>query len=106
MCGGRKYGDRTTLFRTLDEISPTEVVHGGASGADRIAGYWAELRGVPCTVYPAEWGRYGRKAGPIRNLHMLKDSQPDMVVAFPGGRGTAHMIATARSHGVPVKVVP
>ena len=50
----------------------------------------------------AEWHRLGRKAGPIRNQRMLDEGKPDLVVAFPGGTGTAGMVALACKAGVRV----
>ena len=67
-----------------------------------MAQEWAEARGVPCEVYLANWAELGRKAGPIRNQQMLDEGRPTLVVAFPGGRGTADMIRRARSAGVEV----
>ena len=52
--------------------------------------------------YPAEWGKYGRGADYKRNIQMLKEGDPDLVLAFPGGRGTENMIAEAKKAGVPV----
>jgi hypothetical protein len=42
------------------------------------------------------------KAGPIRKQQMLDEGKPDLVVAFPGGRGTAHMVRIARAAGIEV----
>jgi len=50
----------------------------------------------------ANWAGLGRKAGPIRNQEMLDQGRPNMVVAFPGGRGTADMVRRARGAGVEV----
>lgn len=50
----------------------------------------------------AEWDRLGRKAGPIRNQRMLDEGKPALVIAFPGGTGTAGMVAIARKGRVPV----
>lgn len=47
--------------------------------------------------------KYGKSAGPIRNQTMLDDGKPDLVLAFPGGRGTADMVAKAEKHGIPVR---
>lgn len=57
---------------------------------------------VPVIVYHADWNAHGRSAGPIRNAKMLAEGKPDLVVAFPGGKGTAHMVGIARKAGVPV----
>jgi hypothetical protein len=53
-------------------------------------------------AFPADWERHGRKAGPIRNRTMLAVGKPDLVVAFPGRRGTEHMVAIARNANVPI----
>jgi hypothetical protein len=57
---------------------------------------------IPCSVYMADWDGLGRKAGPIRNQRMLDEGKPDLVIAFPGGRGTADMVRRAREAGVEV----
>jgi hypothetical protein len=77
------------------------LVHGAASGADAMAGRWAGANGVSVTTFPADWNRYGRSAGPRRNQAMV-DSEPDLVVAFPGGRGTADMVRRAEAAGIRV----
>jgi hypothetical protein len=105
VCGGRHFGDEPLLFSALDELHAHEpiscVVHGGASGADTLAGQWAVLRSVLVEVHPAKWTTHGRAAGPIRNREMLA-AGADLVVAFPGGRGTADMMRAARQYGVAV----
>lgn len=107
VCGGRDYVDRKTLFEVLNvEHSANTIIlliHGGASGADRLAGEWADVMGVPCAVYNADWVKHGRAAGPIRNLQMLNLECPHLVIAFPGGRGTADMVRQAIANGVPVR---
>ncbi len=104
--GGRNYSDRESVWRELDKIhsarSISLIIHGAASGADTLAAGWATAAGVEVVSCPADWKRHGRAAGPIRNAAMLNDHRPNMVVAFPGGRGTANMIALARDAGVEV----
>jgi hypothetical protein len=78
------------------------LIHGAAKGADSLADRWARLNGVPVTQYPAKWNEHGRAAGPRRNEQMLKEGKPDLVIAFEGGRGTAHMVRIAREAGVDV----
>ena len=106
MCGGRGYNDHARVFEVLDSIGPSVVIHGGAPGADAIAGKWAKSRGAECEVFPADWLRYGRSAGPIRNRKMIMDGKPDLVVALPGGRGTQNMLAVARKVGCRILVIP
>jgi hypothetical protein len=104
VCGGRDYTDRARLFRLLDfnRAKIGMIVHGGAKGADTLAGNWCYERGVPMMLVPAEWARFGKKAGFIRNEKMLAIGRPDLVVAFPGGVGTAMMVQLAKQAGVRV----
>lgn len=101
VCGGRDYRNWTLLESVLDLLGPTVIIEGGARGADASAAYWAQQRGVEHVQVVAEWEKYGKRAGHLRNGEMLK-WKPDMVLAFPGGRGTADMVAQARMAGIPV----
>ncbi len=106
VCGGRDYADKGKVWDTLsaawigDDLD--SLAHGGASGADSLAGEWAQSMQIDYRVYPARWTLEGRSAGPRRNLRMLDDFKPALVIAFPGGRGTAHMVEIARKAGVDV----
>jgi hypothetical protein len=105
VCGGREFSNFVAMETCLDAIhlgnrGPVElVIHGAARGADTMAGQWALRRGIACTAYEADWAHEGRAAGPIRNKRMLDEGIPDLVVAFPGGRGTANMVRQARERG-------
>ena len=105
VCGGRNFDDREFVRIVLDRIHKetpiTGIVHGAAPGADTLAGWWATINEVPNLDYPAPWRTHGKAAGPIRNQMMLDAEKPDMVVAFPGGRGTADMVDRARRAGIP-----
>lgn len=104
VCGGRDYADRNNIFDTLDSLHEdtaiTTIIHGGARGADSLADAWARSRGIKTHVFFPDWDKYGNAAGPIRNQQMLKEGNPDYVVAFPGGKGTEHMISIAQSAGL------
>jgi len=104
VCGGRSYGNIKAVFDTLSGLQPEPelIIHGSASGADKIAQTWADSVGVCCWVYPAKWKKYGKAAGPMRNQVMIDEGKPDLVVAFPGGAGTADMIRRARAARIPV----
>lgn len=107
VCGGRLFDDELRVCNALDEIEQDLgveliVYHGGATGADSAAGRWAKARGRELHVVRAKWAVFGRAAGRIRNEKMLKLAKPQLVVAFPGGVGTAHMEAIARAAGVEV----
>jgi hypothetical protein len=102
--GGRDYADWDHVRSVLAEYrdrSPS-VIQGGASGADALAGWTAALLGYPSRAYPANWEKWGKAAGAIRNREML-DLEPDLVIAFPGGRGTADCVREARRRGIAVR---
>jgi predicted Rossmann-fold nucleotide-binding protein len=106
VCGGRGFANSALLWETLDRLHATRcfglVITGGARGADTLAHEWAVSRGIETVVYMAEWERLGRKAGPVRNQRMLQEGKPDLVIAFPGGRGTANMTGQADAAGIEV----
>ena len=82
---------------------PFEVlIHGGASGADEGAAQWAAASEIQILRFPADWKAHGRSADPRRNARMLAEGKPDLVIAFPGGSGTADMVGRARGADVPV----
>lgn len=109
VCGGRDYFKRDKVFAALDRVIEKRtveyVIHGGATGADSLAGQWAEARGIPCRVFAVtreDWRTHGKAAGPMRNDRMLRDGSPDGVVAFPGRSGTTDMVRRAETWGIPV----
>ena len=108
VCGGRDYRDRDAVYRELDALLPQmgALMSGGAPGADTLAWDWGWSRNFHCERYMADWKTHGRAAGPIRNQRMLDEGKPDLVVAFPGGRGTADMVRRAEAAGIKVKRVP
>lgn len=110
VCGGRTYSNAVLVFKVLDgylavalrEQHKLQIAQGGASGADELARDWAEANGVECLTFDAAWKKHGLRAGPIRNALMLEDFNPSVVVAFPGGKGTADMIDKTRKAGLPL----
>jgi hypothetical protein len=110
VCGGRDYADRERVFSLLDLAHAASefscVIHGCARGADTLAGDWAEVRNIPVERYPALWEQHGRRAGSVRNQLMLTDGKPDLVIAFPGGAGTADMIRRSKAAGLLVAEIP
>ena len=103
VCGGRDFDDQEFAFAALDRFNikhpVTLVIEGGAKGADALGAQWARLRGIDCWRVEADWDKHGKAAGPIRNKLML-DLQPDAVIAFPGGKGTANMVSQAESQHI------
>lgn len=106
VCGGRNYKDHVRLGDVLnklhDEAGIDLIIQGGARGADELAFAWARVNGVPEEQFDADWENHGSFAGPMRNKRMLDEGKPDLVIALPGGRGTADMVKKARKAGVQV----
>lgn len=118
VCGGRDFNDFRKLSVILDDLCHdrgwdsggdeeiwmpvVHVISGGARGADSLAIDWAVSNFLSFDVYNADWKTHGKAAGPIRNQKMLDEGMPDLVVAFPGGKGTADMVFRAKKKGVEV----
>lgn len=103
VCGGRNFGRAHALATALSKLGQISlIIEGGASGADNLANQYAHLNDIPVRQFKADWKKHGRAAGPIRNKQMLDEGQPDLVVAFEGGKGTANMISQANKNGVKV----
>jgi hypothetical protein len=105
VCGGRDYSCEQEVEDQLFKLSPQLVITGGAHGADALAARWAERNGIALMVFRANWNIFGKAAGPIRNGWMLIYGIPDLVVAFPGGVGTADMVNQARKAGIEIKEI-
>lgn len=121
VCGSRIFNNRELLNRTLEQIEIDTIIHGMARGADTLGGEYAKENNIPVLEFPALWSEYGKRAGPIRNAQMLKEGQPDLVVAFLGrvaqqefqfglsdskySKGTKNMINQAQKAGIPVEVI-
>ncbi len=106
VCGGRNYDNFEAVCKNLEMINWHDtidlLIQGGASGADDLARKWATNNGVAVQTFNADWKKWGKSAGPIRNEEMLIGGRPDLVVAFPGGRGTADMVMKAKMANIDV----
>lgn len=111
--GSREWTDSYRLTRALAEVhtrgdEDVTLVHGGAKGADFLAGEIARSWGWRVEVHPARWDEHGRGAGPIRNQEMV-DAGADVCVAFfkegEANRGTRDCATKAKVAGIPVKIV-
>lgn len=122
VCGGRDYTGYRLLSDTFDcvfdevwtknENEDIVVIQGGACGADFLAKVcvleeWSFLHEPKVTLleFPADWKAHGKAAGPIRNQQMIDEGKPDLVLAFPGGHGTADMVSRAKKAGIKVREV-
>jgi len=106
IAGSRTFNDYDALCEALKQfkLNPTLVISGTAKGADQLGEYWAKEHNIPIKRFPADWNRFGRKAGYIRNLNMAYNA--DALLAFWDGKskGTKHMIDIAKKRGLQVYV--
>lgn len=107
VCGGRDYNNTAKIIEVLNkykkEVANIKcIIEGGAKGADSGAALYAIGYNIPSVRHPADWELHGKQAGILRNIEMLNMWEPDVVIAFPGGKGTAHMIKVAKDANVTV----
>lgn len=106
ICGGRFFSDKDLFnlhmadFYKKNNIS--EIIQGGARGADYLAKRWGEIANIPIKEFLPDWETHGKKAGILRNQQMLDEGKPEIVLAFPGGSGTADMVRRAKKAGITV----
>ncbi len=107
VCGGRSYQDWRRVadtLRRLHDSSPIGlIIHGCDPGAATLAVRWAVSAGIPTRGFDANFKSHGPAAERLRNERMIVESNPDLVIAFPGGEGTADLISRATAAGVPVE---
>ena len=109
-CGDRFWTSYEIIRRELEKLDDyTVIIEGCAKGADSISGYIARQLNYEVLEFPANWDKYGRAAGPIRNKQMLDEGKPDLVLAFHSdikrSKGTKNMIEQAKKRGIKVILI-
>ena len=115
VCGGRHFDNYTLLNNALAIVlcakqtvsQCVEIVSGHCEGADSLAEKWAENKGASLKIFPANWTKYKKSAGPIRNKQMvdyITCFNDKLVVAFvsPNSKGTRNTISLAKKNNIPV----
>lgn len=112
VAGGRLFNNQEMLDRNMDRILSRKslthkivIVSGKAKGADSLGEVYAKKRGYDVVEVPADWDKFGKRAGYLRNESMASNS--DATVAFWDGKskGTKHMIDLTKEYGNLLKVV-
>lgn len=102
--GGRDFEDEPFVHKVLTaawrKFRFKELVHGSASGVDTFADNWCKKNGVKAIPYPADWDEHDLAAGRIRNAEMWNQERFELLIAFPGNRGTSHMTNLCRTVGI------
>ena len=112
------YGDRDwnaygPVLRALEEI-PHDcielVIDGVARGADTLGNTAALELDLPCRRFPANWERYGKAAGPVRNQQMLTEGRPNLGLCFHRdlslSSGSADMTRRLLKAGIEIRPYP
>ena len=113
IAGTRDFNDYAFLKKNVDYflqgINPNseeiEIVSGNARGADKLGERYAKEYNLPVKLFPANWDKYGKRAGYLRNQEMANYS--DVLIAFwdEKSKGTKHMIDIAKKQDLTVIVV-
>lgn len=108
IAGSRTIRSYTFICAHLDKINWgfTEIVSGREpKGVDSLGEEYARCHGIKIKKFPADWARYGRAAGPIRNYQMAKYA--DALIAFWDGKspGTQDMINVAKHRKLKIKII-
>jgi hypothetical protein len=110
VCGSRVWPFPDQIEEKILELQSKHkdlvVLQGKARGADQIAEEICLIHNIPCQSFPADWQRYGKSAGFIRNVQML-DEKPDLVLAFRWANsvGTSHTLREAHKRNIPVTLI-
>lgn len=115
VCGSRTFNNYGLLEEILDDYIENEyygdmdkniIISGGANGADKLAEEYADYNEITKIIHLAEWDKYGKKAGHLRNQKMI-DEKPDLVIAFWDGqsKGTADTIQKAKQNKINTFIV-
>ena len=108
IAGSRNFNDYEYLKKYMDFLLQNKkevvILCGEARGADSLGKRYAQERGFPVQSFPADWQRFGRAAGPLRNRQMSACADACVVFWVGGSAGSANMIEEARRAGLALRV--
>lgn len=106
IAGTRTFNNYQLLKDNIKAEKVGMIISGGAAGADALGIKFAKEHNIVYDICYADWNKYGKAAGPIRNKEMVQKA--NCAIFFWDGisRGTANCIALATAKGIPVKVIP
>ena len=114
-CGDRNWNNalviRNALLDYIRNDKDLTIIHGNANGTDRTCAFVALELGLNQSnikSFPANWNKFGKSAGPIRNKQMLDEGKPDLVLAFhnfiANSKGTKNMLEQAKKRNISTKL--
>ena len=101
--GSRSITDYSFIKRLLDrKLDSIEcIISGGARGVDTLAERWANENRIPIKVFPADWDRWGKRAGYIRNETIIKECDICLAVWDGQSKGTLHSVTLCKKYNKP-----
>jgi len=104
--GSRTFDKYESVYNVLSKLKITEIISGGAKGADSLAERYAKENNIPTKIFLPDWETYGKKAGFLRNTQIIEECE--MVVAFWDGesKGTKDSLDKAEKLGKKVMIIP
>lgn len=105
--GSREFNDYELFKKELEPYKNkiSLIISGGARGADKLAERYADEFNIPKLIFLADWDKYGKGAGFIRNFKIIESC--DCVIAFWDGKskGTKHSLIIANEKNKPIKII-
>lgn len=109
IAGSRNFDDYSYLTAKLNILlsqtkTPITIISGCAHGADMLGEQYAKECGYPIIHKPANWNKYGKQAGYLRNLEMAKIATHCVVFRVNASKGSSLMIDIAQKHNLPLRI--
>lgn len=110
IAGSRTFTDYPLLCNKLERITssiglPNLVISGTARGGDQMGERWAAEHGIPVKRMPADWNKFGKRAGFLRNEAMAAVATHVVSFIVSGSKGAAMMAAIAKKAGLPTRAI-
>ena len=96
---------QAVIYLMIKDVENLRIITGCAQGVDKIAREYAQRKNIKYTVYKAEWDKYGKSAGPIRNKEMAKVADQAVIIWDGKSKGAANMIKQLRENQVPTEII-
>ncbi len=109
VAGSREFENYEMLKNKLDKLlvnqKEIQIVSGGCRGADKLGERYAKEKGYSLKIFKANWDKYGKKAGPLRNRKMAEYANGLVAFYKEGSKGTKNMIEEARKRNLKIRII-
>jgi len=109
IAGSRNFHDYNSVEQKINDLVklnfPSCVISGCCQGADRIGELWAEKNNTPVVKFPADWDKFGKQAGPIRNKQMAEYADALILIWDGKSKGSKNMLEEAKKSGLAIRQI-